>query len=43
MSIIMECRDLTKRFGCRTAVDHVNLSIAGGHIIGHGGLGVGAQ
>ncbi|MCI8389727.1 MAG: ABC transporter ATP-binding protein [Roseburia sp.] len=34
MSIIMECRDLTKRFGCRTAVDHVNLSIAGGHIIG---------
>lgn len=34
MSIIMECRDLTKRFGYKTAVDHINLSIAGGHIIG---------
>lgn len=34
MSIIMECRDLTKRFGSRTAVDHVSLGIAGGHIIG---------
>lgn len=34
MSILLECKELTKNFGHKTAVDHVNLSIESGHIIG---------
>ncbi len=34
MSTLIECKDLTKTFGKKTAVDHVNLCIESGHIIG---------
>jgi ABC-2 type transport system ATP-binding protein len=34
MSTLLECTDLTKQFGSKTAVDHVSFSIEGGHIIG---------
>lgn len=34
MSILLECRDLTKRYGQKTAIDHINLTIGSGHIIG---------
>lgn len=34
MSIIFECKDLTKKYGTFTAVDNLNLSIERGKIIG---------
>lgn len=34
MSILMECKDLTKAYGSNLAVDHLNLTLEGGHIIG---------
>lgn len=34
MSTLLECKDLTKNFGSKTAVDHINLSIKSGHIVG---------
>lgn len=34
MSALLECRDLTKKYGAKLAVDHINLTIEGGHIIG---------
>ena len=34
MRTLIECKDLTKRYGKKTALDHINLSIEGGHIIG---------
>lgn len=34
MSTLLECKDLTKNFGSKTAVDHINLSITSGHIVG---------
>ena len=34
MSTLIECKDLTKTYGKKTALDHINLSIEGGHIIG---------
>lgn len=34
MSTLLECKDLTKKFGQKTAVDHASFSIEGGHIIG---------
>lgn len=34
MSTLIECKNLTKTYGKKTALDHINLSIEGGHIIG---------
>ena len=34
MSIILECKNLTKTFGTKKALDNVNLSIPRGRIIG---------
>lgn len=34
MRTLIECKDLTKKYGKKTALDHINLSIEGGHIIG---------
>lgn len=34
MSTLLECKDLTKKFGSKTAIDHINLAIDSGHIIG---------
>ncbi len=34
MSTILECKDLTKQYGKFTALDHINLSLEGGHIVG---------
>lgn len=34
MNTLLECRDLTKKYGSKTAVDHVSLSLESGHIIG---------
>lgn len=34
MSTLLECKDLTKKYGIKTAVDHVSLAIESGHIIG---------
>ncbi len=34
MSTLLECRELTKNFGGKTAVDHISLCIESGHIIG---------
>lgn len=34
MSTLIECKDLTKSYGKKTAIDHISLSIEGGHIIG---------
>ena len=31
---ILECHDLTKRYGNVTALDHVNLNIESGRIVG---------
>ena len=32
--ILLECKNLTKKYGIRTALSHVNLLIEPGHIIG---------
>lgn len=34
MSTILECKNLTKQYGKFTALDHINLSLEGGHIVG---------
>lgn len=34
MSTLLECKDLTKTYGHVTAIDHINLAIESGHIIG---------
>ncbi len=34
MSTLLECKNLTKRYGSFTAIDHINLAIESGHIIG---------
>lgn len=34
MSIILECRDLCKSYGPKTALSHVNLTLESGHIVG---------
>ena len=34
MSTLLECKDITKKFGAKTAVDHISFSIESGHIIG---------
>ncbi|MGN0140636.1 MAG: ABC transporter ATP-binding protein [Roseburia sp.] len=34
MNVLLECKDVTKRYGSYTAIDHLNLSIERGHIIG---------
>lgn len=34
MSTLLECKDLTKKYGQTTAIDHINLAIESGHIIG---------
>ena len=34
MDTLLECKDLTKKFGNKTAIDHIDLSIESGHIIG---------
>lgn len=34
MSTLLECKDLTKTYGQKTAIDHISLSIESGHIIG---------
>lgn len=34
MSVIMECRNLTKRYGALTALDNVNLTLESGRIVG---------
>jgi ABC-type multidrug transport system ATPase subunit len=34
MESVIEIRDLTRRFGVLTAVDHLNLTVAAGEIFG---------
>lgn len=34
MSTLLECKNLTKRYGKFTALDHINFSLEGGHIVG---------
>ena len=34
MNTLIDAKDLTKNYGKKTAVDHINFSIEGGHIIG---------
>ena len=34
MSELVTCKDLTKRFGNHTALDHINISLDSGKIIG---------
>ena len=34
MSTLLDCKDLTKCYGKKTAIDHINLAIESGHIIG---------
>lgn len=34
MSTLLECKNLTKNYGGKPAVDHVNLTLESGHIIG---------
>lgn len=34
MSTLLECKNLTKKYGSFSAVDHINLAIESGHIIG---------
>ena len=34
MSTLLECKDPTKCYGKKTAIDHINLAIESGHIIG---------
>ena len=34
MSTLLECKDLTKCYGKKNAIDHINLAIESGHIIG---------
>ncbi len=34
MSTILECKNLSKAYGKKTALSHINLTVSGGHIIG---------
>lgn len=34
MSAILECKNLSKAYGRKTALSHINLALEGGHIIG---------
>lgn len=34
MNTLLECKDLTKTYGTKTAVDHISLNIEAGHIVG---------
>ena len=34
MSTLLECKDLTKQFGKKTAIDHISFQLEGGHIVG---------
>lgn len=34
MSTLLECKDVTKNYGQKTAVDHINIRIESGHITG---------
>lgn len=34
MSTLLECKELTKKYGSRTALDHVNITLEPGHIVG---------
>lgn len=34
MSTLLECKNLSKRYGYQVAIDHINLSLESGHIIG---------
>ena len=34
MNPILECKNLSKAYGSKTALSHINLSLEGGHIIG---------
>lgn len=34
MSTLVECKNLTKKYGSRTAIDNIDLAIESGHIIG---------
>lgn len=34
MSTLLECKDLTKRYGKKTAIDHISFQLESGHIIG---------
>lgn len=34
MNTLLECKNLTKTYGQKTAIDHINLTIESGHIIG---------
>ncbi len=34
MSAILECKNLSKAYGRKTALSHINLTLSGGHIIG---------
>ena len=34
MSTLLECKNLTKKYGFTTAINHINLAIESGHIIG---------
>ena len=34
MSAILECKNLSKSYGKKTALNHISLSLDGGHIIG---------
>ncbi len=34
MSTLLECKDLTKKYGSHLALDRINISLEGGHIIG---------
>lgn len=34
MKTILECKDLTKRYGKKTALNHINLTLKSGRIIG---------
>lgn len=34
MSTILECKNLSKAYGNKTALSHIDLALEGGHIIG---------
>lgn len=34
MDLLLECRDVTKKYGNRVALNHINLNLEGGHIVG---------
>ena len=34
MSTLLECKELTKKYGSRVALENINISLEGGHIVG---------